>query len=158
MKPEQSQRWASLNTPAFHSQETCERLTKEPGLNAIGSGNGWLFRWDKPNQRKSKQMVFSPLSIGRFYWLGYPCQDISTSLLGLLSPGATTATMTYCSAWWVGIFSGFRESGKAKTKNTASNSAGWMRHTCVCHQCYCVAWCVFSRVGQVDIRSHLGSV
>jgi len=110
--------------PAFHSQETCERLTKEPGLNAIGSGNGWLFRWDKPNQRKRKQMVFSPLSIGRFYWLGYPCQDISTSLLGLLSPGATTATMTYCSAWWVGIFSGFRESGKAKTKNTASNSAG----------------------------------
>ncbi len=60
--------------PAFHSQETCERLTKEPGLNAIGSGNGWLFRWDKPNQRKRKQMVFSPLSIVRFYWLGIPAK------------------------------------------------------------------------------------
>lgn len=103
---------STAKKPSTRGQETCEHLKKEPGLNAIGSRNGWLFRWDKPNQRKREQMVFSSLSIVRFYWLGCPCQDISTSFLivGPLSSGATTATMTFCSAWWVGIFSGFRES------------------------------------------------
>lgn len=70
---------STAKKPSTRSQETCERFTKKPGLNAIGSGNGW----DKANQRKREQMVFSSLSIVRFYWLGCPCQDISTLLLGL---------------------------------------------------------------------------
>lgn len=149
---------SNAKKPSTSSQETCERFTKETSLNAIGSGNGCLFRWDKLNQWKREQMVFSSLSIVRSYWLWCPCQDISTSLLGLCHRKPLLTQWPTVQLDGLGFSLDFWESSKAKTKNTTSNSAGWMRHTCVCHQCYCVAWCAFSRVGQVDIRSHLESV
>lgn len=115
---------STAKKPSTSSQKNCERFTKEPGLNAIGSGNGCPFRWDKPNQRKREQMVFSSLSIVRSYWLGCPCQDISTSLLGLCHWEPLLTQWPTVQLDGLGFSLDFWERGKAKTKNTTSNSAG----------------------------------
>lgn len=70
--------WIQLRStakkPSTGSQETCESFTKEPGLNAVGSGDGWLFQLDKPNQREREQMAFSYLSVVRVLlaWVSLP--------------------------------------------------------------------------------------
>lgn len=70
--------WIQLHStakkPSTGSQETCESFTKELGLNAVGSGNGWLFQLDKPNQRERERMALPYLSVVRVLlaWVSLP--------------------------------------------------------------------------------------
>lgn len=95
---------STAKKPSTSSQETCECFTKKPGLNAIGSGNGWLFQWDKPNQRQREQMAFLFLKHHKVLlaWLSLPRHLYL--IVGSLSLWTATDTMTHCSGWWVVVF------------------------------------------------------